>query len=165
MSYNPWIEAATALTGEQARSFYAETIKSHTENLVISFAVAGCAAFVAGYALRNVHDKHIVPATQKAWAAMRNKTTKPLELDKAESVTPDKPVIAPLPAVELQPSSEQICLRVRAEEDSFDLMPPPDHSSRPECIEPNYRTLQQLCKERGLPARGTTAELTQRLTM
>lgn len=61
--YNPFIEAAKALTCADARRFYVQTALEHSFLTAAVVVVAANRAVEAGQQFREIHDRHIVPLT------------------------------------------------------------------------------------------------------
>jgi hypothetical protein len=67
MSYSPYASAFSALTNEQARSFYAATAIDHSRKTAFAAVMMGIAAYSLGVHFRTYHDAKLVPGMRQWW--------------------------------------------------------------------------------------------------
>jgi hypothetical protein len=67
MYYNPFLDAATALTCPRARTFYVDTALEHTRKTVFSMIMLSVAAFVLGGKFRLFCDRVLPPSLRFIW--------------------------------------------------------------------------------------------------
>lgn len=111
--YNPFVEAAKALTCADARKFYVQTAIEHSFLTAAVVTIAAQRTFEAGQQFRDIHDRHIVPFTLNSligfaqFLGVLNAKPATVNAEVVQLLLPAAPASLPA-AAEVEPEADQV---------------------------------------------------------